>query len=64
MAWVIESVALPKIWITESRGLTPYDITFQLTRAERFLCQEDAKHEMLRLGLGGQWFAQEHRGLA
>jgi hypothetical protein len=53
--WVIEYSGAP-CWIAERVGSSAaFDVTFQRKFARRFLCREDANHEILRLGLSGQW---------
>jgi hypothetical protein len=53
--FVIRHVSEPPLYIAEARG-NAYDITYQISKAQRFMCLEDAKHEMLRLGLpAGAW---------
>ena len=59
MIWVIEYIGMPPCWITEARDSRAFDVTFQRSLAQRFMCQEDAKHEILRLGLSGTWTAQQ-----
>jgi hypothetical protein len=44
-----------KIFICEPRGIADFDVTYQEKNAKPFLCREDAMHEILRLGLGGNW---------
>lgn len=58
MTWVIEYFGTPLCWISEARGSAAFDVTFQIKLAQRFTCREDAAHEILRLGLSGQWLAQ------
>jgi len=53
--FVIQFSGSPKFWICESRSENPFGVTFRFSEASRFLCQEDARHEMLRLGLSGEW---------
>jgi hypothetical protein len=60
MVWVIEYSGIAPCWIAESGG--GFNITFQRSFAKRFVCREDASHEMLRLGLSGQWAAEELMG--
>jgi len=36
-----------------------FDVTFQRSLAQRFTNHEDAKCEILRLGLSGQWLATQ-----
>jgi hypothetical protein len=56
MAWVIEYVGTPPCWIGEHKGSGPVlDVTFQRALAKRHTNREDASHEMLRLGLSGEW---------
>lgn len=59
MIWVIEYYGMPACWITESRGSAAFDVTFQRKLAQKFMCREDANHEILRLGLSGQWGPQQ-----
>ena len=58
--WVIEYSGMPECWITNSAHELPTDIdvTFQRKHARRFACEEDARHEILRLGLPGSWTVQ------
>jgi hypothetical protein len=52
--WVI-CWSRAKCWINKTRE--PFSVTFTVKEAEEFLCEEDAKHEILRLGLPGTWRA-------
>lgn len=52
MIWVIQYTALPPCWIREHGDNTVVlDVTFQRKFAKTFTSCEDARHEMLRLGL-------------
>jgi hypothetical protein len=62
VTWVIEYFGTPPCWISEARGSSAFDVTFQLRLAQRFTCREDAAHEILRLGLSGTWAAQSTWG--
>ena len=58
--WVIEHSASPPCWIAERiHPVSGYDVTFQRKLAKRFTNQEDARHEILRLGLPGSWTVQQ-----
>jgi hypothetical protein len=60
MIWVIEYLGMPPCWIEDrSRKSAAFDVTFQRSLAKRFTSQEDANHEILRLGLSSQWAAQQ-----
>jgi hypothetical protein len=59
VVWVIEFLGTPPCWISESRCSAAFDVTFQRRLAQHFMCREDALHEMLRLGLSGQWGPQQ-----
>ena len=62
MAYVIECLGEPKLWIRESAPGSPIDITYQRKNAKRFACLEDARHEILHLGLAGVWQPREIGG--
>lgn len=56
--WVIEYLGTPACWISEPNGnVMAFDVTFQRKLAHRFQNREDCTHEILRLGLSGQWSA-------
>jgi len=58
--WVIEYSGIPPCWIADRKGSSAaFDVTFQRSLAQRFLCREDASHEIMRLGLSGQWGTQQ-----
>lgn len=54
-SFLIEYRGTPPCWIAEARASAAFDVTFQRRLAQRFTCAEDAKHEMLRLGLSQAW---------
>jgi len=57
--WVIKFEGMSQCWIREGTSLGwPFDVTFQWKLAKRFACEEDARHEILRLGLSGEWTVQ------
>jgi hypothetical protein len=58
--WVIEGGDLmSRAWIRRMpyNLRAPFSVTFTILEAQTFLSEEDAKHEMLRLGLNGAWSA-------
>jgi hypothetical protein len=60
LIWVIEYLGPPACWIAERKGKSmAFDVTFQRNLARRFTSVEDAKDEILRLGLSGNWFAAQ-----
>jgi len=54
-SFLIEYCGTPPCWIAEARISAAFDVTFQKKLTQRFTCAEDAKHEMLRLGLSQVW---------
>lgn len=62
MHWVIEYQSPARCWIREDQGSKTYGVTFQLKHAQRFICLEDSRHEMLRLGLSGDWEPKSYGG--
>jgi hypothetical protein len=60
-AWVIEFDEEPRLWIRDTDG-SIIDVTYQRTNAKRFACLEDARHEILHLGLAGMWKPREIGG--
>lgn len=63
MIWVIEYSGIAPCWIKARSEGAEIDITFHRKFARRFVCKEDANHEILRLGLSGQWAAQQIVGV-
>ena len=61
MIWVIEYLGMPPCWIMDHKhgSAAAFDVTFQRSLAQRFTNHEDAKCEILRLGLSGQWLATQ-----
>lgn len=65
MTWVIEYNGIPPCWIADRKGsAAAFDVTFQRSCAKRFLCGEDARHEILHLGLSSAWFANDFGGFS
>ena len=61
IAWVIEYNEEPRVWIREGNPGS-LDVTYQRKNAKRFACLEDARHEILHLGLAGMWQPREIGG--
>jgi hypothetical protein len=61
-AYVIERIDYPHMWICEAPPGAVFDVSYQMAKAKRFACLEDARHEILRLGLAGVWKARELGG--
>lgn len=55
--WVIQYFDTPPCWLSAKNGDAPFDVTWQLKNARSFVNREDARHEILRLGLPGIWVA-------
>jgi hypothetical protein len=62
MAYVIECDGEPTMWIRDPEPGSIIDVTHQRPNAKRFACLEDARHEMLHLGLAGMWKPREIGG--
>jgi len=62
IAWVVEFGEEPRLWIREGEPGSMVDVTYQLKNAKRFTCLEDARHEILHLGLAGMWKPREIGG--
>lgn len=61
MYWVIQYEAEGSFcWISEASMGAAFNVTYQFRLAERFTCAEDARHEMLRLGLSGAWRVRDY----
>ena len=54
MYWVIEYLKSCPCWIQEQGPLT-FGVTYQLKFAHKFVSSEDARNEILRIGLSGDW---------
>jgi len=61
MYWVIEYLKNCPCWIQENETPTAFDVTYQLKFAQKFVSSEDARNEILRIGLSGDW-APVHYG--
>jgi hypothetical protein len=61
--WVIQYSEVPHCWIMQGkqRSLAEggIDVTWQLKQAKRFTNIEDARHEILRIGLSRDWLPIE-----
>jgi hypothetical protein len=55
MYWVIQYASHSPCWIQEEERNVSFHVTYQLKFAQRFMSGEDARNEMLRLGLSGDW---------
>jgi hypothetical protein len=63
MVWVIQYLGPPSCWIADTKSKSEaFDVTFQLKLARHFTNPGDAKDEILRLGLSGNWFAAQIGG--
>jgi hypothetical protein len=60
MIWTIQYLGPPSCWIAERKGTSmAFDVTFQRGFARHFANEDEANHEILRLGLSGKWFAAQ-----
>jgi len=60
MYWVVEYDSAARCWLREDQTTRTYGVTFQFKEAQRFMCLEDARHEILRFGLSGAWQAKSY----
>jgi len=58
MAYVIQYLGSPPCWIAVRNENVPpaaFDVTFQRSRAQRFISVEEARKEMIRMDLSASW---------